>query len=180
MRLLLLSIVITIFSYDLALAYEVGDCTERAPNVRSLSGEVVVNSGDWSWIINRQNMRVELEIFNSSRRPIRKVSFTETVTGSVSVFEFYIEAGGRESISFAVSSEVSEMGENAQLKAFEYAYQRGACIDLYTEGDRERDLTFNNCVVSKTVNGGSIWAARNACNIIADDPSFWDKVRFGS
>ena len=180
MRLLLASMIITIFSYGLGVAKEVGDCTERAPEKRALSGEVVVKNGDWNWSKNTQKKRVNLEIFNSSGRPINAISFTETVTGSVYNVDWIIAAGGRESFNFSVSSEVIKKGKNARLKAYQYTYFKGACIDLYTIEDRQRDLIFNNCVVSKTKNGGASYAARRACKTIADDPSFLDKWRFGS
>ncbi|MDA9612782.1 hypothetical protein N9S22_01570 [Paracoccaceae bacterium] len=180
MRSLLASMIITVFSYGLALATEVGDCTERAPKKRALSGEVAVKKDDWSWKINEAKKRVTLEIYNSSVRPIRAITFTETNTSSVSNVDWYIPAGSRESFNFSVSSKVIEKGGTASIKAYEYTHVQGACIDRYTVEDRERELIFNNCVVSKTKGGGLRSAAVSACNTIADDPSFLDKLRFGS
>lgn len=180
MRSLLLSMIIAVSSYSLGLANEVGDCTERAPNKRALSGEVAVKEGDWSWSSNNGAKRVTLKIFNSSVRPIRAITFTETITNSVSNVDWYIPAGSLESFNFNVSSEVIENGGTATIKAYEYTQAQGACIKWYTVEDRERELIFNNCVVSKTKGGGLRGAAINACNTIADNPSFLDKLRFGS
>ena len=180
MRSLFVAMIITIFSYSLGLANEVGDCTERAPNKRALSGPVAVKTGDWSWSSNKGTKRVTLEIYNSSGRPINAITFTETITNSVSNVDWYIPAGSRESFNFSVSSEVIEKGGKARIKAYQYTEARGACIKWYTVADRERELIFNNCVVSKTKGGGLGRAAVKACNTIADNPSFLDKLRFGS
>ena len=180
MRSLFVAMIITIFSYSLGLANEVGDCTERAPNKRALSGPVTVKTDDWSWSFNKGTKRVALEIYNSSGRPIRAITFTETITNSVSNVDLYIPAGSRKSFNFSVSSEVVEKGGKARIEAYQYTEARGACIKWYTVEDRKRDLIFNNCVVSKTRGGGLRWAAVKACNAIADNPSFLDNLRFGS
>lgn len=164
---------------NLSSAYEIGDCVEQAPRNRSLGREVILNKGDWSWEKMTYSSQVMLKVYNSSASTIRAVEFQGTQTGKKFIVDHHIPAFGTEVFFFGVPREVLSTDTRASARFYEWGWMAGQCLKYYTEEDRTRDLIYNNCFVAKTKDGGLPAAARRACEIIADDPSFIDRLIYG-
>ena len=164
-----------------SMGYEVGDCKSRAESIKGFFDEIPADEYELSYYIGGSSS-VCIEIENNSTRPIRAIKWEGLQTQQIIDFRFVVNPNSKgkecqENLGSRIMSNTQ-----ASISAYEYGYRQGSCLDYYTEEDKERDLIYDGCMASKSkgATSASIRYIKKECRNIADDPSIFDKWRWGS